>query len=276
MEFGKENNTYTYDWRKGGQPEQVQVCGTGNCTVTSPFPSAFGPTTLARMKHSGKAVRAGLKIIFWTLVLLVAVFAIGILATLLGALIATVSTVLVLVWILFAIFTLYFFRDPNPTAPSIPNAIVSPAHGTVDVIDETTETEVMGGPCQRISIFLSVFDVHVQKAPVSGKLIYFKHTMGKFLSATKSDCGAHNENVLIAFEPTEYPAQKIGLRLIAGLIARRIIPWVQLGDTMARSERISLIQYGSRCDLYLPASVKIHTRLGAKVKGGETIIASFE
>src|ERR1043165_7550478 len=132
------------------------------------------------MKHSGKARRAGLKIIFWTLVMLLAVFAIGVLATVLGALIATVSTILVVVWILFALFTLYFFRDPNPTMPSIPNAIVSPAHGTVDLIDETTELEVMGAACQRISIFLSVIDVHVQKAPLSGKITYFKHTSGKF------------------------------------------------------------------------------------------------
>jgi len=209
-------------------------------------------------------------------VLLLAVFAIGIVGTLLGALIATVSTVMVVVWILFAIFTVYFFRDPNPTVPSIQNAIVSPAHGTVDLVDETSEEEFMGGPCQRISIFLSVFDVHVQKAPVTGKIIYFKHTSGKFLSATRSDCGEHNENVLLGFEPADYPTQKLGIRLIAGLIARRIIPWVQVGDEVPRSERISLIQYGSRCDVYLPRSVKIHIKLGGKVKGGESIIASFE
>ena len=228
------------------------------------------------MKHSGKSSRAGLRIIFWTLVFLVAVFAIGVLATLLGALIATVSTILVAVWVLFALFTLYFFRDPNPSAPSIPNAIVSPAHGTVDLIDETTGPEFFGGPCQRISMFLSVFDVHVQKAPVSGKVTLLKHTPGKFLSATRCDCSAHNENVLLGFECTDYPGQKIGLRLIAGLIARRIITWVQAGETVLRSERISLIQYGSRCDLYLPHTVKIHVKLGGKVKGGETIIASFE
>ena len=76
--------------------------------------------------------------------------------------------------------------------------------------------------------------------------------------------------------PADYPGQKVGLRLIAGLIARRIICWAQLGDTPARSERISLIQYGSRCDVYLPLTVKVHAKLGAKVKGGETIIASFE
>src|SRR5262249_38102990 len=204
-------------------------------TKQPPSPGGGRLPTLPPMKNSGKSMRAGLKIIFWTLVLLIAIFAIGVLATLLGALIATVSTILVVVWLLFALFTLYFFRDPNPTTPSIGNAIVAPAHGTVDLIDETTESEVMGGACQRVSIFLSIFDVHVQKAPVSAKITFFKHTTGKFLSATRSDCGAHNENVLLGLDPTDYPGQKIGLRLIAGLIARRIIPWVQLDDTVERS-----------------------------------------
>lgn len=228
------------------------------------------------MKHSGKALQAALRLIFWTLVLLLALMAAGYLAIVVGSLIAAITTALIAVWILFAIFTLYFFRDPNPAGPSIPNVIVSPAHGKVDVIDETTEPEFMDGPCQRISIFLSVIDVHVQNAPISGKIAYFKHTVGKFLNATRTDCGEHNENVLIGFEPTEYPGKKVAVRLIAGLIARRIVPWVAAGETVPRSERISLIQYGSRCDLYLPTSVKIHVKLGAKVKGGETIVASFE
>src|SRR6185503_8898459 len=146
-----------------------------------------------RMKHSGKALRAGLRLIFWTLFLLVGVFIIGILGSVLAAVIAAVSIGLVTVWGLFTLFTLYFFRDPNPVKPSIANAIVSPAHGTVDVIDEMQEEEVMGGACQRISIFLSVIDVHVQKAPVSGKIIHLRHTLGKFLSATKADSALHNE-----------------------------------------------------------------------------------
>src|SRR5206468_6857468 len=153
------------------------------------------------MKHSGKAFRAALRIIFWTLVLLVALFAAGALAALLGGVIAAISSVLVGVWVLFVLFTLYFFRDPDPLAPTIPNAIVSPAHGKVDVVDETTEPEFMGGPCKRISIFLSVMDVHVQKAPVGGKVAYQKHTEGEFLSATRSDCAEHNENVLLGFVP---------------------------------------------------------------------------
>jgi phosphatidylserine decarboxylase len=231
---------------------------------------------MTAMKHSGKAFRAAVRLIFWTLVLLVALMAAGYLATVVGAIIVGITTALIVAWILFAVFTLYFFRDPNPAVPSIPNAIVSPAHGKVDVIDEATESQFMGGPCQRISIFLSVFDVHVQNAPISGKIAYFKQCAGKFLSATKTDCGEHNENVLLGFESSEYPGKKVGVRLIAGLIARRIVPWVASGETVPRGERISLIQYGSRCDIYLPQSVKIHVKLGAKVKGGETIIASFE
>jgi len=227
------------------------------------------------MKHSGKAFKAALRIIFWTLVLLLALFAAGVLATLLGSLVAAISAGLVTIWILFVLFTLYFFRDPEPLAPIVANAIVSPAHGKVDVVDQTTEPEFMGGPCQRISIFLSVIDVHVQNAPVTGKLVYHKYKEGEFLSATRSDCSEHNENVLLGFVPAEYPDQKIGLRLIAGLIARRINVWATTGEVVNRSERISLIQFGSRCDLYFPLTAKLHIKLGDRVKGGETIVASF-
>jgi len=228
------------------------------------------------MKHSGKAFKAALRIIFWTLVLLLALCAAGVLATLLGSLLAAISAGLVTLWVLFVLFTLYFFRDPDALAPAIPNAIVAPGHGKVDVIDETTEPEFMGGPCKRISIFLSVIDVHVQKAPVTGKLVYHKYKEGEFLSATRADCSEHNENVLLGIVPANYPEQKIGLRLIAGLIARRINVWATAGEVVNRSERISLIQFGSRCDLYLPLTAKVHVKLGDRVKGGETIVASFD
>ena len=134
----------------------------------------------------------------------------------------------------------------------------------------------MGGPCKRISIFLSVMDVHVQKAPVAGKLVYLKHKEGEFLSATRSECADHNENVLLGFEPANYPDQRIGVRLIAGLLARRIIVWAGPGEVVNRSERISLIQYGSRCEVYFPLTVKVHVKLGDRVKGGETLVASFD
>jgi len=228
------------------------------------------------MKHSGKAFRAALRIIFWTLVLLLAFIATGVLARFLGDVIGQIAAGVVALWALFVAFTLYFFRDPNPQMPSERNVIVSPGHGTVDVIGETTETEFMGGPCRRISIFLSVIDVHVQKAPVGGQLVLHKHRDGEFLSATRTDCAEHNENVLLGFVPADYPDKKVGLRLIAGLIARRIIVWAQTGETIPRSERISLIQFGSRCDVYLPLDVKVRVKLGDKVKGGESVLASFD
>jgi phosphatidylserine decarboxylase len=180
---------------------------------------------------------------------------------------------LIALWVLFVGFVLCFFRDPDPAPVADPKAIVAPAHGTVDVIDETTEAQVMAGPCQRLSIFLSVFDVHVQKAPVSGRITLLEHKPGKFLSATKAHSAEHNECVLIGIEPSDFPGQRFGLRLIAGLIARRILPWVAVGDTLARSERISLIQFGSRVDLYLPPAARVQAKLGDKVKGGETIVA---
>lgn len=228
------------------------------------------------MKHSGKALRAALKLIGWTLVGLLALFTAGVVGALLSSVIAAASTVLVALWLLFALFTLYFFRDPNPLAPTIPNAIVSPAHGKVDWIGETEEPEYMGGRCRRISIFLSVVDVHVQRAPVTGRVVYQQHHEGRFLSATRTDCSEFNENVLLGLEPSDYPQARVGLRLIAGLIARRILVWAAPGETVQRSERISLIQFGSRCDLYLPMNSRVHVKLGDRVKGGESIVASIE
>ena len=228
------------------------------------------------MKHSGKATKAALRILFWTFVLLLAVICGAVVARFVGNVVLNYFAVLLSLWVLFAAFTLYFFRDPEAVGPLEAKTIVSPAHGTVDVVGETEEKEFMGGRCQRISIFLSVIDVHVQNAPVSGQVQFLKHTLGKFLSATKADCADFNENVLIGFAPISYPAHKLGVRLIAGLIARRIVPWIQTGETVQRSERISLIQFGSRCDVYLPLGMKVQARLGQKVKGGETVIATFD
>jgi len=175
--------------------------------------------------------------------------------------------------ILFSAFTLYFFRDPNAKVPAGAGLIVAPAHGKVDVIDETIEPQVMGGGCRRVSIFLSVVDVHVQQAPVAGKVTLVKHTPGQFLNAMRTDCAEHNENVLLGFESSEPKCGPIGMRLIAGLIARRIVPWAAVGETVAKGERVSLIQFGSRVDLYLPMAAEVAVKLGDRVVGGETIMA---
>jgi len=227
------------------------------------------------MKHSGKAFRAAGRILFWSFVLLLAVIFGGFIARLVGGWIAQFTVGLITLWVLGAVFTLYFFRDPDPQTLDIPNAIVAPGHGSVDVINEIHEPEFMAGPCRRISIFLSLIDVHVQKAPVSARLVHRVHKEGRFLSATRADSAEFNENVLLGFAPIHYPDQKIGVRLMAGLFARRILVWAELGEVIPRGERISLIQFGSRCDVYLPLSTKVHVKLGDKVKGGETLLASF-
>ncbi len=228
------------------------------------------------MKHSGKATLAGLKLIAIALVAVIVLLAVSWLAAHVGAFIWKFYGALFLLWILFSGFTLWFFRDPNALTPTGTNLVVSPGHGKVDVIDTTTDNEFMGGQCKRISIFLSVFDVHVQNAPVTGRVAYFKHTPGQYLSATKSDCAQFNENVYIGVECVDPRDTKIGMRLIAGLIARRIIPWVAQNDPMQRGERVSLIQFGSRVEVYLPMNARIKVPLGQRVVGGETVLASFD
>jgi phosphatidylserine decarboxylase len=160
--------------------------------------------------------------------------------------------------------------------PAGANLVLAPAHGKVDVIGTTTEPEFMGGECQRVSIFLSVIDVHVQNAPVSGKVAWFKYSTGQFLNALKAESAVYNENVLLGFEASEPRGQKIGVRLIAGVIARRIVPFVQLGEEVARGERIGLIQFGSRLDVYLPSNARIKVKVGDRVVGGQTVLAVFE
>ncbi len=223
------------------------------------------------MKHAGQARRAALKIAFWTLPGLAVL---GWIARDASFLPPVITGALAAVLILFALFTLYFFRDPTAKTPATPNLIVSPGHGKVDCIQQLDDSPYMGGPCHRISIFLSVFDVHVQNAPVSGKIGCVVHTPGKFISALQADSALYNENVLIGFDSSEVIGEKIGLRLIAGVLARRIVPFVKVGDELARGERVSLIQFGSRCDLYLPLQYKIQIKPGDKVVGGETVMAT--
>jgi phosphatidylserine decarboxylase len=231
---------------------------------------------LARVKHSGKASLAGIKLVGLALAAVLVLLGAAWLGEHLAAFVLAISGVLFGLWILFALFTFYFFRDPDPMTPTGANLIIAPGHGKVDAIDTTTEPDFMGGECQRISIFLSVFDIHVQNAPVTGRVAYFKHTPGLYLNALSADSAKFNENVLIGIESVEPSGEKIGVRLIAGLIARRIVPWISQNDAVHRGERISLIQFGSRVDVYLSRNAKIKVNLGDKVIGGQTVIASFD
>jgi phosphatidylserine decarboxylase len=227
------------------------------------------------VKHSGKASLAALRLIGWAGAAVLVLLAIACLARVIGAFVLEMVWGLLAVWGLFTVFTFYFFRDPNPLVPAGPNLVVSPGHGKVDVIDTTTEPDHLGGECRRISIFLSVIDVHVQCAPVTGRVALCKYTTGQFLSALKTESAQFNENLLIGLDVAEPRGEKIGVRLIAGLIARRIVPWLKENDAVQRGERISLIQFGSRVDVYLPTRAQIKVKLGDRVIGGETVIATF-
>jgi len=212
----------------------------------------------------------------WSGAAVVALLVAAFLGKIIGGLILGAAGVLAGLWVVFVLFTFYFFRDPDPLVPAGANLVIAPGHGKVDAVDTTTETEFIGGECQRISIFLSVIDVHVQNAPVTGRIAFFKHTPGQYLNALNADSAKFNENVLIGLESVEPSGEKVGVRLIAGLIARRIVPWVGQNDSVQRGERISLIQFGSRVDVYLSRKAKIKVKLGDKVVGGETVLAQFE
>ena len=212
----------------------------------------------------------------WTLIVVLGLIVLGFLAKFFGMFVLLMSWVMIPLWVLFALFTLYFFRDPDAKVPFGAGLVVSPGHGKVDVIETIKEPEFMGGECQRVSIFLSVIDVHVQNTPVAGRVALCKHTDGQYLNALKAESAQFNENVYIGFECADPAGEKVGIRLIAGLIARRIIPWVTAGEEVSRGERMSLIQFGSRVDVYLSARAKIKVKIGDKAIGGETVLAAFE
>lgn len=229
------------------------------------------------MKHSGKAAISAFKLIGLSFGAVLLLLAFAFLGKVIGTFLLACVWVLFGLWGLFVIFTFYFFRDPDPMTPTSANLIIAPGHGKVDTIDTTTEPEFMGGECQRISIFLSVFDVHVQNSPTTGRVAYFHHKDGQYLNAMRADCADFNENVLIGIESVEPNGRgaKVGVRLISGLIARRIVPWIAQNDVVQRGERISLIQFGSRVNVYLPKSAKIKITIGDRVVGGQSVLAEL-
>lgn len=226
------------------------------------------------MKHAGKARFAAYKLILIPVTVVLALVLVGFFNR--SQAVFFTAFAVGLVGLLFTVFTLYFFRDPEARVPAGAGMVVSPGHGVVDAVDTITEPEFIGGQCRRVSMFLSVIDVHVQNTPVAGRVVLCKHTAGQYLNAMKAESARFNENVLIGFEAADPQGEKIGVRLIAGLIARRIIPWVTVGDVVARGERMSLIQFGSRVDVYLSHRAKVRAKPGDKVVGGETVLAAFE
>jgi phosphatidylserine decarboxylase len=178
------------------------------------------------------------------------------------------------------LFVLWFFRNPKRTPPPGPHRLVAPADGTVWDIDELPEPLVINGQARRIGIFLSVFNVHVNRAPCAGTVTYANYRPGRFLDVRHPDCSDLNEaNTLgIACDPEVGADIRIVVRQLAGLIARRIICTHGVGDRLARGELYGMIRFGSRTELYVPLDRphKVLVKRGDKVKGGETVLVEFE
>ena len=169
-----------------------------------------------------------------------------------------------------AIFHLSFFRDPERAIPADANAIVSPADGTVVEVKRIAEDWFQKRETQRVAIFLSIFNVHVNRAPIGGEVKFSQHFPGKFFDARNPACSAVNESLVIGFADGDYA---VTAKLITGAIARRIIPWCATGDRMEKGARIGMIRYGSRVELFVPLDARVAVKIGDHVKGGETILA---
>ena len=173
-------------------------------------------------------------------------------------------------FVLLFLCTLAFFRDPDRAAPVDPNIIVAAADGTIMDIVEVDENEVLKNKTRRVGIFLSVFDVHTNRAPIDGHVIYRQHRPGLCLDARRPDCSEKNESMTWAFEN---PRVTVVVRQITGAIARRIVAWANVGDELIKGERFGMIRFGSRTELYLPLNAEVLVRVGDHVLGGSTIIA---
>ncbi len=167
-------------------------------------------------------------------------------------------------------FVFYFFRDPEREIPSGEGAVISPGDGKIIDIREVDESSFIGGPCRRITIFLSVFNVHVQRAPVSGDVAHREYRPGEFAVAWHPKASEKNEQSSLGLIAGGH---RVLVRQIAGLIARRIVTYPEQGGRVERGERIGLIRFGSRVDLFIPLDWSLDCAVGDKVAGGSTILA---
>jgi len=171
--------------------------------------------------------------------------------------------------VLLAAFFLWFFRDPRRTVPDAPGLIVSPGDG---LVTETVLIATPQGPRRRISIFLSVFDVHINRSPIGGVISSVRYQKGQYLNAMNPASADRNEqNVVTVYGQ----GIEVTFKQIAGLLARRIVFNLREGDAVERGQRVGLIKFGSRVDVVLPAEAVLHVKVGQRVKGGASVLAAM-
>ncbi|OPY11141.1 MAG: phosphatidylserine decarboxylase [Syntrophus sp. PtaB.Bin001] len=175
--------------------------------------------------------------------------------------------------LLATVFVVCFFRNPERQAPADEKLIVSPADGKVIRIDENIKHELLSQPCRKVSIFMNVFNVHVNRIPYSGTVSEIRYNPGKFLSANLDKASEQNERNAVLIQTDS--GKEILTVQIAGLIARRIVCWVKKGDCLQRGERFGLIRFGSRLEVFLPMETMLSVTVGDKVRAGETPIGTF-
>lgn len=179
-----------------------------------------------------------------------------------------------LLCLLLTAFCTYFFRDPSRVLPEAANAIVCPADGKVIIINEIDDDRFLGQRVRKVSIFMNVFDVHVNRIPLAGTVERVLMSPGRFYSADKDKAVLHNEYCALTL--TTPDQQRYTVVQIAGLIARRIVCRAEKGDQVSAGERFGMIRFGSRVDLYLPLSTRITCKLGDRVRAGETVLGFLD
>ncbi len=171
-----------------------------------------------------------------------------------------------------ALWVAYFFRDPERTGERGEQVVIAPADGKVLLISEVDEPAFMGGRVKRVSIFMNVFNVHVNRYPVAGTVKYVQYNPGKFLNAAAEKSSVENEQMSVGLET---PRGRVMMRQIAGLIARRIITYSKVGDVVKQGDRMGLIRFGSRVDVFVPMNAVVRVKVGDLTAAGTSVIAEL-
>ena len=177
-------------------------------------------------------------------------------------------------FVVLACYFTYFFRNPDRTIPTDEHLVVSPADGTVQDVVELEDDDFVKGPCTKIIIFLSVFNVHVNRSPIAGEIKCQKYVCGRFRPAYKDEVGFENERHMLGIENEK--GFRVTVTQIAGILARRIVSWVTLDDNMSKGQVYGLIKFGSCTELVVPRNVEVLVKKGDKVRGGESVLGRIK
>ena len=210
-------------------------------------------------ERTGPIARPGFRFILMGLIIFLLGFWAGWFFTLLG--------------LVLTLFFIYFFRDPERAVPAGPGLVISPADGKIIVLEQVREETFLKQPVQKLSIFMNVFDVHVNRAPVAGRVQGMAYRPGRYLAANRPEAPDQNEQLAVHLKTAE--GAEVVMVQIAGLLARRIVPYIQEGDDLDRGERVGLICFGSRVDIYFPEQCQVQVRIGQKVKAGSSILGRW-